>query len=41
MFLKELSHFISCVRDNRNSDMVKKEEILTVLEILEEVSFGE
>jgi UDP-N-acetylglucosamine 3-dehydrogenase len=39
MFLNELSHFISCVRDNRKSELIKKEEIFQVLEILEAVSF--
>lgn len=40
MFLKELSHFIACVRENKPSDQIRKEEIFDVLEILEEVSFG-
>lgn len=40
MFLTELSHFISCIRDNKYSDIIHKEEIFNVLEILENVSFG-
>lgn len=39
MYLNELSHFIYCVRENKKSDIIKKEEIFNVLEILEDVSF--
>lgn len=40
MFLHELSHFIDCVRENKKSEIIKKEEIFAVLEILENVSFN-
>ncbi|MCY1713126.1 Gfo/Idh/MocA family protein [Caproiciproducens galactitolivorans] len=39
MYLNELNHFISCIRENKKSDIIKKEEIFNVLEILEDVSF--
>lgn len=41
MFLHELSHFIDCVRGKKQSEIIKKEEIFTVLEILENISFNE
>lgn len=40
MYLNELNHFISCIKDDKKSDIIKKEEIFDVLEILEEISFG-
>ena len=40
MYLNELKHFMSCVRENIKSEIIKKEEIFNVLEILENVSFG-
>lgn len=40
MFLHELSHFIECVREKKQSELIKKEEIFAVLEILENVSFN-
>lgn len=38
VYLEELTHFISCIRDNRPSDLVKEDEILAVVEILEEIA---
>lgn len=40
MYLNELSHFITCIKENKNSDIVQKEQIFDVLEILENISFG-
>lgn len=40
MFFNELSHFISCIREKKQSDRIRKDEIFHVLEILEDVSFG-
>ena len=40
MFLLELRHFLDCVRQKKPSDVVKREEVLTVLEILEEAAFA-
>jgi predicted dehydrogenase len=40
MYLNELNHFMSCVRENKKSEIIKKDEIFSVLEILEDVSFN-
>ena len=37
-FLKELEHFFDCIRQGRPSDIVPKEQVITTLEVLEEVA---
>ena len=38
VYLEELEHFLTCVREKRDSDIVKKEEVLGVLSILEKIN---
>ena len=38
MFHKELSHFIDCIRKGVPSDKVTREQVLTVVELLEEIT---
>lgn len=38
VFLEELTHFMDCVTNNRPSEIIKEEEILAVVEILEQIS---
>jgi len=40
MYLNELNHFITCIREKKYSGIIQKDEIFAVLEILESVSFG-
>jgi predicted dehydrogenase len=38
MFYHELSHFMECVRENKPSERVSQKQVLTVLELLEEIA---
>lgn len=38
VYLEELEHFMDCVRNNRPSEIVKEDEIMAVVEILEQIS---
>ncbi len=38
VYLEELEHFIDCIRNNRSSELVKEDEIVAVIEILEQIS---
>lgn len=38
VYLEELEHFLSCIRRDEDSDLIKKEQILGVLSILEKMS---
>ena len=38
MFLRELTHFIDCVKANVPSDRVSSQQVLTVVELLEQIS---
>lgn len=38
MFYRELGHFIDCVRRGAPSDLVTRQQVLTVIELLEEIS---
>lgn len=38
VYLEELEHFTDCIRSNRPSDRVREDEILTVVEILEQIT---
>lgn len=38
VYLEELEHFTDCIKNNRSSDKIKEEEIMTVIEILEQIS---
>jgi len=40
MFYRELSHFIDCVRRGVPSERVSRAQIMTVIELLEEMSAG-
>lgn len=40
MFYSELSHFMACIREGKESDVVPKEQVLTVIGLLEEIVFG-
>ena len=37
IFLEELSHFIECVKENKASEIITREQILTVVDILETI----
>ena len=37
MFLKELGHFVDRAREERPSELVPKERVLAVMEVLEQV----
>lgn len=37
VYLDELTHFIDCIKENKKSDIVTKEQVLTVLALLEEI----
>lgn len=37
VYLEELEHFLSCIREDRESEQIRQEQILGVLEILEEI----
>lgn len=41
MYHDELTHFLRCIRENRPSDIVKTDEVLTTLEILDEMMRSE
>jgi UDP-N-acetylglucosamine 3-dehydrogenase len=41
IYLTELSHFIKCLREDRDSDMISEEQIIAVMEILSSISEGE
>ncbi len=41
MFFRELSHFMDCVRHNSPSERVSKEQVLTVVELLERITQNE
>lgn len=41
MFYAELSHFIECIRQEKPSHIVRREQVLTVIELLEEISAKE
>ena len=34
-YLTELNHFINCIKENKKSSLVSREQVLTVIEILE------
>ena len=38
MFYKELSHFLSCIRENQPSSIVPKEQVLNVIELMEKIT---
>lgn len=38
VYLEELTHFMDCIRNNRPSELVKEDEIMAVVEILEQIS---
>ncbi len=38
VYLEELEHFMDCIRNNRPSELVKEDGIMTVIEILEQIS---
>ena len=38
VYLEELEHFIRCLAEDRDSDLVKEEEVAGVLSILEEMN---
>jgi len=38
MFYHELSHFMECIRENKPSERVSQKQVLTVLELLEEIA---
>jgi len=38
MFYAELSHFVNCIREGKPSELVTREQVLTVVELLEEIS---
>lgn len=38
VYLEELTHFMDCIRNNRPSMLVKEDEIMAVIEILEQIS---
>ncbi len=38
IYLKELSHFIDCIGENKDSDMFEESQLIAVLELLEEIS---
>ncbi|HVI41331.1 MAG TPA: Gfo/Idh/MocA family oxidoreductase [Anaerovoracaceae bacterium] len=38
VYLEELEHFMSCIRNNRSSERVKEDGIMAVIEILEQIS---
>lgn len=40
MFYNELSHFISCIEKGNSSEKVSKQQVLTGIGILEEITFG-
>ncbi|MDX1359711.1 MAG: Gfo/Idh/MocA family oxidoreductase [Clostridia bacterium] len=37
-YYNELLHFLECIRDKKESDMFKREELIAVIEILEEIN---
>ncbi|NMB69115.1 MAG: Gfo/Idh/MocA family oxidoreductase [Chloroflexi bacterium] len=41
MFYRELSHFVDCVRRGEPSERVGREQIMTVIELLEEMTAGD
>ncbi len=41
MFYRELSHFVDCIRRGEPSERVGREQIMTVIELLEEMSAAE
>jgi predicted dehydrogenase len=41
MFYRELSHFMDCIRRGEPSERVGREQIMTVIELLEEMSAAE
>ena len=40
MFYNELTHFLECIREGKESGIVTKDQVLTVIELLEEIVFG-
>lgn len=40
MFYNELTHFLECIREGKDSSIVTKEQVLTVIELLEDIVFG-
>jgi predicted dehydrogenase len=40
MFKAELSHFVDCIQSNRPSDKVTRQQVLTVIGLLEEITAG-
>ncbi|HHX09174.1 MAG TPA: Gfo/Idh/MocA family oxidoreductase, partial [Chloroflexi bacterium] len=38
MFYAELSHFMNCIREGKPSELVSRDQVLTVVELLEEIS---
>lgn len=38
VYLEELEHFTECIRNRRPSERIKEDEIMTVIEILEQIS---
>jgi predicted dehydrogenase len=38
MFYRELSHFMQCIKENRPSEWVSREQVLTVVGLLEEIT---
>lgn len=38
VYLEELEHFMDCIRNNRPSEKIRKDEIMAVMEILEQIS---
>lgn len=40
-YFNELSHFIQCIKSNRKSSVVSNEQLLTVIQILEEINLSD
>lgn len=41
IYLSELSHFVECIEKGKSSDCITEEQLLTVVEILEEITNGQ
>ena len=37
VYLEELSHFVECIRDNKPSEKITEEQLITVMEILTDI----
>lgn len=40
MFYNELTHFLDCIRQGKESTVITKKQVLTVIEILEDIVYG-